>query len=628
MKQKSILISLLFSFYTLTATSEQAIPNDVHQHAIAREYCLLAQHMEQANLTAKAQFFYQKAIELVPEHADANIQLGSIYFNQHSIEQAILCYQNALKSRPNDPHILFNLGLFHTQQKEWQEAITYSKKTIELDPSHEKAYINLGTAYEKSDNKQGAIEAYRKAVLLNPESFDNQHRLGNLLRQYEQLEDAIEPYRKAIALQPRNVHIMMDLANALHMLDRNEEALELYKDVVEINPNILSALYNFGFTLKKLGHLEHAMQVYHQLIAQKPDYAHAHFSLSSIYLTLGNFEQGLDEYEWRWKTYNESDKKFNCPVWQGEDLANQTLLIYAEQGLGDTIHFVRYAKLLKEQYAGLKIIFESQLPLVALMQKQPYLDQVIARGGRSAPFAHYQIPLMSIPRIVKTRLETIPADIPYIQGDASLKQKWNKKLSSDHNFKVGICWQGNARYSTQSLRRAVAAKSIALSLFAPLLALEGVTVYSLQRIDGDEQIQDCEFADKLVVFDESFDQTDGRFMDTTAVIEQLDLIISVDTSIAHLAGALGKPTWIVLPYPTDWRWFLHRTDSPWYPTARLFQQKTTGQWEPVMQQIVTELQTMLAQNKIAQPQTIARIYNEPDETQIQFFEQIIQTLTH
>lgn len=623
MKQKSVILFLLF-FLFFRIKSEQQLPEHGHLFAIAKEYCLLAQHMEQANHQAKALYFYQKAVEMVPEQADANIQLGSIYYKQHNIEQAISCYLQALKSRPNDPHILFNLGLFYLRQQSWTEAIEYSKKTIELDPSHEKAYINLGTAYEKTNNQTEAVAAYQKAAQLDPESFDNQHRLGNLFRSLEKLEDAVEPYRKAIELQPHNVHIMMDLANTLHMLNRNEEALELYKNVLEINPNIISALYNFGFTLKKLGHLERAMDVYQQVLARKPDYAHAHFSLSSIYLTLSNFEQGLEEYEWRWQTYNESTKKFNCPVWEGQDLTNQTILMYAEQGLGDTLQFIRYAKILKEQYSNIRIIFESQTPLVPLLQQQPYIDQVIARGGKTAPFAHYQIPLMSIPRIVKTRLETIPADIPYLQGNTNLAQSWKERLPSDNNLKVGICWQGNARYSTQSLRRAVAAKSVELELFAPLASLKGVTLYSLQRIDGDDQISNCAFKDKLIVFDESFDQENGRFIDTTAVIENLDLIISVDTSIAHLAGALGKPTWILLPKHTDWRWFLNRTDSPWYPTVQLFRQQNAGQWEPVIKQLVEQLQTILTKkNDTNTPQTIKRIYNYPEEKQIQFFERNI-----
>ena len=629
MKHKSII--LYVSLYTslIIADSEQP-PTHNHLHAIADEYCYLAQHMEQANQKDKALLFYKKALEIHPENNLANIKLGSVHYEQNNNDQAIASYKQALKNNPNDPHINYNLGLTYMRKEEWTNAIEHFAKTIELNPCHEQAYTHLGAMYEKINKHHDAVEPYKKAVELNPNSFDNQHQLGNILRHVELLDQAIEPYRKALEYQPRNIHIMMDLANILNMLNRNEESLELYKNIVEINPNAVSALYNFGFTLKKVGQLERALEVYQQVLSKKPDYAPAHFSLSSIYLTLGNLEEGWKEYEWRWKNYNEDAKKFNCPLWEGKDLTNKTLLVYTEQGLGDTLQFVRYLKLLKDRFTNLTIVLHAQTPLIPLLKHQPYIDQLFTGSGQAAK-VNYQIPLMSLPRICKTTLESIPADIPYIQADESLVQSWKEKLASDTNLKVGICWQGNARYRTQSLRRAVAAKSLQLPLFEPLFNIEGISIYSLQRVDGDDQVRGCSFANKLIVFDESFDQQNGRFMDTAAVIENLDLIVSVDTSICHLAGALGKPTWIILPFPADWRWLRNRTDSPWYPTARLFQQKTAGQWEPVIQQIVQELQTALdGKNSFTQPQTIKKqspIYNEPDEKQIHFFEQLSRGLT-
>ena len=226
---------------------------------------------------------------------------------------------------------------------------------------------------------------------------------------------------------------------------------------------------------------------------------------------------------------------------------------------------------------------------------------------------------MSIPRVVKTRLETIPSTTPYLKADDALVQEWKEKLAHDTNFKVGICWQGNAQYSTAALRRAVIAKSIELTQLAPWSEIAGVSLYSLQLINGNDQINDCPFKDKLIVFDASFDQAHGRFMDTAAVMRNMDLIITVDTGTAHLAGALDRPTWIMLAYPADWRWLRNRTDSPWYSTVRLFQQEKTGEWGPVIQRVAEELKQAVAAHK--QPPSM---HKEPNKQQIDFFKQLLQ----
>ncbi|TET36909.1 tetratricopeptide repeat protein [Candidatus Dependentiae bacterium] len=459
------------------------------------------------------------------------------------------------------------------------------------------------------------------AALSGPEhDFEYYRQRGNQLCQEDRLEEAIEPYKVAVQLQPKNIHAMMDLANAYHMLNHNIEALETYKTILEINPRAITALYNFGFTLKRMGCIEQTLAVYEQVLALKPDYPSARFSRSTLYLTMGDLERGFEEYEWRWKVYNETTQRFNCPMWEGQDLTDHTLLVHAEQGLGDTFQFVRYLKLLKERFPTLTIVLESQNQLITLLTQQPYIDRVIARNEQP-PFAHYQIPLMSIPRVVKTTLETIPAQTPYLQIDGPLTQEWKKKLADDHHLKVGICWHGNAQYRTASLRRAVIAKSVTLALLEPLSTIEGVTLYSLQRVTGEDQINECSFKAKMVVFDISFDQQHGRFMDTAAVMKNLDLVITVDTGTAHLAGALNVPTWIMLPFPADWRWLRNRTDSPWYPTVRLFQQTKTGEWEPVIKQIAEKLKTLVAQRT----QGASVHPSEPTKQQLQFFKQVVNS---
>ncbi len=618
---------LSLSLFIFCASFADTSPD--HHVSIAEEYAHLGDHFDSIGKQEKAIELYTKALSLHKDNPHALVKLGNISYAQQDTNKAIQHYEQAVQLQHEDPHMHFNLGLCYQQQNAWQRAAEQFKRAIALDPTHLNAHLYAGSAYEKLKQHDAAIEALKKASELDPHSFEAWHQLGNLYRHVERLEDAVMPYRKAAEQQPNNLHVMMDLANTLNMLNQNEESLELYQQILAKNPNAISALYNFGFTLKKMDKLERAIDVYEQVLAKKPDYAAVHFSLASIYLALGNLEKGWEEYEWRWKAHHESEKRFNIPVWQGEDLADGTLLVYAEQGLGDTLQFIRYLKALKEKSSHIRVIFETQSPLAPLLKLQPYIDQVVTRGER-VPHCHYQISLMSLPYILKTRLDTIPADIPYLTPDKDRVAFWKEKLSQDTNFKIGICWQGNARYSTQALRRAVAAKSLPVQAFKSMAEIPGVSIYSLQQVDGMDQIASCDFKNKLIFFDETFDKTYGSFMDSAAVMQQLDLVVSVDTGVCHLAGAMGVPTWILLPFPGDWRWLRNRTDSPWYPSVRLFRQQQLEDWDTPMQDIVASITDMIkgvmpTQVIQAPPQSNTQSH-QPTKEQKQFFEQIIQTL--
>lgn len=258
---------------------------------------------------------------------------------------------------------------------------------------------------------------------------------------------------------------------------------------------------------------------------------------------------------------------------------------------------------------------------------QPYLDLVVPRS-QAVPKCDYQIPVMSIPRIVKTEVATIPNETPYLQASTERIAYWKDVLSRDKNFKIGLCWQGNARYSTQALRRAVAAKSIALEQFKPLSDIPGVSLYCLQRVDGTEQIESCSFKNKLIIFDAEFDKKHGSFMDTAGVVPHLDLIISVDTGLCHMAAGMNCSTWIILPFPADWRWLRNRSDSPWYPSVRLFRQPKAGDWHTPMQEIVEAIKEKMGKKKSYAIQTNENTdsFHVPTKEQQQFFDQLIETL--
>ena len=609
-------IALLFCQQSYIHTTD-------HPSELSAEYVLLGDHFQEIGRREKAMELYKKALSLHTNNPLALVKLATINCAQKNIDEAITQFNRAINLNYENADLHFNLGLCYQQQEDWKNAAQHFKRACDLDHAHLHAHLYAAAAYEKLQDFLPALVAVKRATQINTESFEAWHQLGSIYRHIERLEDAIEPYRKAMELQPNNLHVIMDLANALNMLNQHEEALKLYQTIVEKNPNAISALYNFGFTLKKMDKLDRALEIYKEVLAKKPDYAPVHFSLSSIYLSLGDFENGLPEYEWRWKAYNQDSHKKDIPLWEGQDLTGRTLLVCTEQGLGDTIQFVRYLKLLKAQNPSVKLIIETQSALAHLLRLQPYIDHVISRHEQR-PRCDYQIPLMSIPHRVQTRLATIPADIPYIAASEERLAFWKEKLSHDTNFKIGICWQGNARYSTQALRRAVAAKSLPLQTFKPLSEIPGVSLYSLQQIDGIDQITTCDFKDKLILFDQDFDAAHGSFMDTAAVIPQLDLIISVDTATCHLAAAMGTPTWIIVPFPADWRWLRNRSDSPWYPSVRLFRQHTLGNWDTPINEIVSELQKTLSMT--SSEHTISLLPHQPTAEQHQFFEHLMQTL--
>ncbi len=555
-----------------------------------QEYFSIAEEYRWSTHFDPAITYYKKVLELAADHFESCFNLGNIYYNRNEIETAFNYYKKALNSNKKSPQLYFNAGLCLKQLKQSDKAIEYFEKAIQLKPNYSKAYLNLAkTLQEKKENKK-AIEIYLTYLQHNPNDSTVYRHLGSAYRSLNQFEKAIETFRTAYALQPKDTTIMLELANTLTILNQLDEALGLYQKVLLIKPTTTAAFYNISYVLKRQGYVKEAIELLQKIIEKNPNHAQAHFSLGLSYLTLGNFEDGWQEYEWRWETHGKTPNKFSKPLWDGSNLQNKTILICAEQGLGDTFQFIRYAQSIKRM--GATILFQSQSPLINILSLCDYLDFVISRD-KQLPDFDFHVPLMTLPLIFKTHEETIPAEIPYLHADPKLVEYWKEKLSADKNFKIGLCWQGNANYSTQFLRQVVAAKSISVKLFEPLSQVPGISLYSLQKIHGTNQLKELDGSLVIYDFGPDFDTTNGRFMDTAAIIKNLNLVITVDTSICHLSAALGTPTWIMLPEPSDWRWMLNRTDTPWYPNARLFRQPSPGDWKNVIQQIVQALYALL-----------------------------------
>lgn len=564
----------------------------VYTTDIAQEFFTLAKTCKDEKKIDKAISYYRQALSINPQYIEAALDGGNMLYNEGDFEQAIAFYKKALDANQNIPEVHYNLGMSYMRLKRIKDAIETFKKVIELNPKHTRAYIQIATIYSDRKDHETALNVLKNGLTANPDNAELLHHLGRAVRAMERYEESADLMRKALELNPRSATIMMDLANTLHMLDDFEHAFEYYKKALELKPDSVEALYNLGFTLKKCGNMqqartffEHAIDIHTKALELRPNYPAARFSRALSYLTLGNFAQGWPEYEARWAAYNESPKKFSQPIWEGQSLKDKRILIYAEQGYGDTFQFIRYGKVLKTM--GAHVIAQTQHRLEHIIGLCPYLDEVVS-DRQPLPEFDYHIALMSIPMVLKTTVETVPNEIPYLAAKTELTQQWQEKLSADKNFKVGICWQGNKQYRSVFLKKEVATKAMQLETFKPLSSVPNLSLYSLQKINGTEQLDTIAGDMKVVTFDH-FDEEAGPFMDTAAIIKNLNIVITVDTSIAHLAAGLGAEVWVLLPFPADWRWMLDRNDTPWYPNMKLFRQKERGDWTSVINEVREEL---------------------------------------
>lgn len=456
------------------------------------------------------------------------------------------------------------------------------RQIIELDPTHAEAIHHLGVIAYQAGHYQDALRIIRDSLRLNPRNPGALSNYGLALERVQRFEEALAAYDRALELKPAYPEALYNRGNALRELDRLEEALASYDKALIHRPKYVEAHVNRGRTLADLGRLQEALSAYDRALALAPDLAAAQLNQAVARLALGDFPQGLPQYEARW--FDEQlagvARTFMAPQWDGfESVAGSTILLHAEQGLGDTIQFCRYAPLLAAQ--GARVILEVQPALVSLMQTLEGVDKVLAQG-ESLPEFDLHCPLLSLPLAFGTTLETIPAEVPYLRPDPARVAIWQARIGSRPRAAgrhIGLISSGNPRYNKDRSR------SVPLHQLEPLLTCDCDFVSLQKEFREEERDVLRRRADRIRSFAEEL--TD--FAETAALIACLDLVIAVDTAGAHLAGALGKPLWLLLPYAPDWRWLRDRTDSPWYPTARLFRQPQRGDWESVVAELAAAL---------------------------------------
>jgi tetratricopeptide (TPR) repeat protein len=553
---------------------------------------------------------YQQAIRVQPIAADAHNNLANLFQQQGRVEDAIYHCREALRCRPAFPEALNNLGNALLAQGQTDQAIDCFQQALRINPKFPNAHNNLGNALKSRSRLDDALKAYAEAIKLNPRYAEAIYNRGLALEQQGQFEDASNCFHQALLINPNFAEAHNNVGIGQQRAGKADEAIRSYMEAMRLKPHYAEACTNLGNVHWEQGRFDEALACYEQAISWRPNMAEPHFNRARLWLLKADFSNGWPEYEWRWRSNGFPKHSFRQPRWDGSNLEGRTILLYGEQGLGDTLQFIRFIPFVKQR--GGRVVLLCQAPLLRLLAGFPGLDHLSCQPSELPAFAA-QAPLLSLPGIMQTR----PATVPYLHADAGLVEHWRlemsevrcpvsdvKRLSSDvghrtsatgRAFKVGIAWQGNPGFIGDRRR------SIALRHFARLAQIDNVQLISLQKGPGADQLADNQqlTTDNFNILDlgSRLDDKSGAFMDTAGLMVSLDLVVSSDTAVPHLAGALGVPVWVALPRVPDWRWLLEREDSHWYPTMRLFRQKQIGEWDDVFERIARELR------KVATDQT-------------------------
>ncbi len=511
------------------------------------------------------------------------------------LQQAEELYRLVLQSDPNLPVALHALGLIAHQMGKYDVAVELIDKAIANDPRVPQFYNTLGLVFEASGKLEEAIDAYRQAVQLKPDYAEAYHNMGIALQSQGRFRLAVQKCRQAVSLKPDYAEAYNTMAFALQMQGQHNEAIENYRRAVALKPDYAEPYNHLGVVLNAQGRYAEAIESYRQAIQVDHDYAEAHWNHALALLLSGRLTEGWKEYEWRRNPNLEMltyPHLYQMPRWDGSTFVGNRLFVHYEQGLGDTLQFVRYLPMVKAR--GGTVIFEVRKPLLGILRGFPGVDELVEASFRESPAVKFDFhaSLMDMPGIFGTTLETIPAEVPYLHADSARVRYWRDRIaegppnakqrvwgSPGADFKVGIAWSGSSLYERNHVR------SCGLRDFAPMAGIDGVKLYGLQKGRPADQMAELAGEIPVVNLGEQFDD----FTDTAAAIENLDLIISTDTSVPHLAAAMGKPVWLLLCCAPEWRWLLDRDDSPWYPTMRIFRQRKRGQWGPVFQRVDEEL---------------------------------------
>jgi tetratricopeptide (TPR) repeat protein len=534
---------------------------------------------------------YKKVLRRNPKHPDALHLLGVISVQTGQLERGSQLLRQAVRANPS-----FAAAHSHLAMALWKldrpgEALASYDAAIALRPDFAEAHDSRGVVLTALRRPEEALVSHDVALALRPGDADAHYNRGVALGALKRPEEALVSHEAAIALNPGHAMAHHNRGVALAEIRRSGEALASYDRAISLKPDYVEAFSNRGILLLEQRLDRQALENFDAAIALEPDHVDAHFNRSLALLSMGELGAGFAEYRWRLRLarFRDALPALPYPMWEGQSLSGASILIRCEQGFGDSLHFIRYARLLAAM--GARVTVLAQPALVSLFRSVPDIEVRDSLGEAAFDF---HVPLMCLPRLLGTTLETVPAEVPYLFAEADKVDHWAKRLSDlGAGTKVGLVWAGDSRRHEPDANATDRRRSLTLAQFAPLGRVPGVHLVSLQKGEPAEQTL-CP-PDGLRICDMTADLND--FSDTAALVANLDLVITVDTSVAHLTGALGKPVWILSRFDGCWRWLNGREDSPWYPTARLFHQQAPGDWDEVIARVAAALATF----SVAQP---------------------------
>ncbi len=564
----------------------------------AESYANLGALLQEQARPDKAEAAYRQAIAFNPDYAEAHFNLGVLLQEQGRLAEAETAYREALSLNPDDAEACFSLGQLLKDQERPEEAEAAYRCALAIKPDSEEMHYKLGMLLHQQQRRQEAEAAYLEALALKPAYLNAQCSLAVLLHEQGRLEEAGMAYRTVLAVNPGYAEIHSNLGNLLKEQARPAEAEAAYRCAVSTKADCVAAHYNLGKLLQEQKRPDEAEAAYRQALAVKPDYTQARWDLALLLLKQGRFDEGWPEFDARFALGDTVPHIAPPPVsfggaplppqWAGEPLSGRSLLVWPEQGFGDEIQFVRYLPLLKNK--GLRhLTLACRPPLKALFASQSLTDRVISTGDWRPEMAadfDYWCYSLSVPRHLGTTLENIPATIPYLRADQQLAKSWAVRLPRGAR-RIGLVWKGRKTHANDANRSLPS-----LRLLAPLWSIPGLAFVSLQKGEGEDEARNPPAGQPLAHLGDQI----ADFSDSAAILGQIDLLICVDTAVAHLAAAIGKPCWVLLPYAdTDWRWLEDRNDSPWYPgVMRLFRQTPGQDWKHVVSEVAQALKEWLA----------------------------------
>lgn len=545
----------------------------VQSSVLLREMFAQAAAAFQAGKLSEAEALCAQILSFDRRHADALHLQGVIASQRGRLEEAVALIGKAIAVDGAAAHYHANIGNLLRLLGRRDEAQSSLRRSLQLDPAAAAAHGNLGIVLKDLGQTEEAGSCFRMAADLAPASAEAQCNLATFLKDIGRPAEAIPFFQRAIGLKADFALAHTNLGTAYRLLGQSAKAFAAYRHALVVNPAAVEVFFNIGNLRRDQGCLGEALAAFRRATQINPDFGDGYYNEALSCLMAGDYDLGWKQFEWRWRggIRNLQPRPMAKPRWAGEDLGGRTILLYAEQGLGDSIQFCRYAALVAA--AGGRVILEMPKSLRALMSTLAGPSAVVATGDPLPEFDCH-CPLMSLPAVLGTRLDTVPASLPYLSADPARVATWRGRLPAA-GIRIGIAWQGRPTYSGDQGR------SAPLAAFAPLAAVPGVRLISLQKGHGLEQLDDLPAGMTVHSLGADFDGGDDAFLDTAAVMMSLDLVVCVDTAIGHLAGALGRPVWLALGRPAHWIWMLDRQDSPWYPGARLFRQDAAGDWTAV-----------------------------------------------